>query len=200
MANQSFSSETLNRGRILSVINALVQAEAFDENSFIPPELDMLALEVIKAVGLTMAEFTAMEERPEEFGGQENRGWHIIIRNVLGRYWSEVTQAMVPPFTMQGDIITVFRLSTDYQLMLSSHMSNARATGLTTADATREQMDAALWMWLERAIHRIMGDPLWYTGEPSSNFHYLFEECERDVRRAFEEEKKRADTTNNGTN
>ena len=171
-----------------------------DEESSVPPDIDELALATIKAVGLTLPEFVELEERPERFGGQENKGWHIIIRNVLGRFWSEITQAMVPPFTMQGDIITVFRLSTDYQLMLSNHMSNARATGLTTADATREQMDAALWMWLERAIQRIMGDTLWYSGEPSSNFHYLFEECERDVRRAHEEAKQRANRTNdNGT-
>ena len=190
----------MNLERIQAVIAALSQAESFDEESTIPPGLDELALEVIKAVKLTLAEFTEMEERPERFGGQENKGWHSIIRNVLGRFWSEITQAMVPPFTMQGDIITVFRLSTDYQLMLSNHMSNARATGLGSADATREQMDAALWMWLERAILRIMNDPVWYTGEPSSNFHYLFEECERDVRRAREEAKQRANRTNdNGT-
>jgi hypothetical protein len=182
------------------VITALAAAEGMDEESSVPPDIDELALATIKAVGLTLPEFVELEERPERFGGQENKGWHIIIRNVLGRFWSEITQAMVPPFTMQGDIITVFRLSTDYQLMLSNHMSNARATGLTTADATREQMDAALWMWLERAIQRIMGDTLWYSGEPSSNFHYLFEECERDVRRAHEEAKQRANRTNdNGT-
>ena len=86
MDNRSSSSGTLNLERIQAVIAALSQAELFDEESTIPPGLDELALEVIKTVKLTLAEFTEMEERPERFGGQENKGWHIIIRNVLGRF------------------------------------------------------------------------------------------------------------------
>jgi hypothetical protein len=135
-----------------------------------------------------------MEERPEQFGCQEDRGWHILIRNVLGRYWSEITHAMVSPFELHGDQQIIFRASLEYQLMISDLMSQHRSSGSLTADATRDEVDAVTWLWLGRAIQRIMEDVNWYSGVPSSNFHYLYTECERDVRQARADEEKRANT------
>ena len=152
------------------------------------------ALDVLTTVGLTMAEFVELEERPEQFGCAENTGWHRITRNVLRIYWSQLTEAMVEPFTYHGDQQIIYRGSREFQLMVSDLLSNQRANGSLTADVTRFALDTILWMWLERAIVRMIEDVNWYTGAPGSNFRYMFDECERDVRRAREEEQQRANT------
>jgi len=80
------SSSELNLDRIQAVIAAIAPTAPRDQECDAPADLDELALDVIKTTGLTLAQFVELEERPEQFGGAENTGWHIIIRNVLGKY------------------------------------------------------------------------------------------------------------------
>ncbi len=164
------------------MIAAVDPTAPIDQECDVPAGLDKLALDVIKTVGLTLAEFTEMEERPEQFGGEENKGWHIIIRNVLGKYWVPLTEALVAAFEYRGDRQVIYRGSREFQLMVSNLMAMERSNGSLTADATREEMDAVLWRWLERVVVRIMEESEWYVDAPSSNFSGLFDECKRYVR------------------
>jgi len=34
----------------------------------------------INALSMTMDEYTLLDEQPEQFGGVENQGWHLVIR------------------------------------------------------------------------------------------------------------------------
>jgi len=165
------------------VIAAIAPTAPPDQECDVPAGLDELALDVIKTTGLTLAEFTELEERPEQFGGAENTGWHIIIRNVLGKYWVPLTEALVAPFAYCGDCQVIYRGSREFQLMVSNVMAMERSNGSLTADVTREEMDAVLWRWLERVMTRIMEEAEWYVDAGSSNFSGLYDECKRSVRR-----------------
>ena len=189
MANKSsLSEEPLSQERMQTVIAAIAPLDQEAAGA------ESRALDVITTVGLTMAEFVELEERPEQFGCAENTGWHRIIRNVLRQHWSPLTEALIPPFGYIGDQQIIYRSSREFQLMVSDLLSNQRANGSLTADVTRFALDTILWMWLERAIVRVIEDVNWYTGAPGSNFRYMFDECERDVRRARKEEQQRANT------
>jgi hypothetical protein len=165
------------------VIAAIAPTAPRDQEWDVPAGLDELALDVIKTTGLTLAEFVELEERPEQFGGAENTGWHIIIRNVLGTYWAPLTEALIAPFAYRGDHQVIYRGSREFQLMVSHVMAMERSNGSLTADATREDMDEVLWRWLERVVTRIMDEAEWYVDAASSNFSGLYDECRRSVRR-----------------
>lgn len=166
------------------MIAAIAPTAPPDEEHDMEAGLVEHALDVLRTVGLTLSEFVELEERPEQFGGTENQGWHIVIRALLRQHWSEITETLVPPFEFHGDQQIIYRASQEFQMMVSNLLSNERLNGSLTVDVTRADVDAALWRWLEKAIQRIMEDTPWYTGMPSSNFHYLYEECMRDVRNA----------------
>ena len=176
------SSSDLNLERIQAVIAAIAPIAPRDQECDVPAGLDELALDVIKTTGLTLAEFVELEERPEQFSGEENKGWHIIIRNVLEKYWVPLTEALVAPFVYRGDRQVIYRGSREFQLMVSNVMAMERSNGSLTADATREEMDEVLWRWLERVVTRIMEEAEWYVDAGSSNFSGLYDECRRSVR------------------
>ncbi len=173
--------------RIQAVIAAIAPTAPRDQECDVPAGLDELALDVIKTTGLTLAEFVELEERPEQFGGEENKGWHMIMRNVLGKYWVPLTEALVAPFAYHGDRQVMYRGSREFQLMVSNVMAMERSNGSLTADATREEIDEVLWRWLERVVTRIMEEAEWYVDAGSSNFSGLYDECKRSVRREREQ-------------
>jgi len=171
------------------VIAAITPTAPRDQECDVPAGLDELALDVIKTTGLTLAEFTELEEQPAQFGGEENMGWHIIMRNVLGKYWVPLTEALVAPFAYSGDRQVIYRGSREFQLMVSNLMAMECSNGSLTTDATRAEMDEVLWRWLERVVARIMEETEWYVDAGSSNFSGLYDECKRSVRREREQER-----------